>query len=113
VPKEAEPGLNPVTGDALQFLVAADGTVYVQRVGEAHWAGMKTGLATNTPPRNDSKHTNDIVCKALLTRPAHVDTFADWASHSEDRGISPGSPSRIGQMRAAGKSRVVGFSQVQ
>ena len=70
-----------VQGDALDFNVAADGTVRGEQVGERCGARTKAPRTTRTTPWNITKNAGDIVKESPSARAAALRRTTCWANH--------------------------------
>ena len=72
-------------GDALDFKVAADGTVRGEQVGERCGARTKALGTTRTTPWNITKDAGDIVKKSPSARAAALRGTTCWANHQSEK----------------------------
>ncbi len=72
-------------GDALDFNVAADGTVRREQVGEGCGARTKALGTTRTTPWNITKDAGDIVKKSPSARAAALRGTTCWANHQSEK----------------------------
>ena len=72
-------------GDALDFNVAADGTVRGEQIGEGCGARTKALGTTRTTPWNITKYAGDIVKESPSARAAALRGTTCWANHQSEK----------------------------
>ena len=72
-------------GDALDFNVAADGTVRGEQIGEGCGARTKALGTTRTTPWNITKYAGDIVKESPAARAAALRGTTCWANHQSEK----------------------------
>jgi hypothetical protein len=87
-PEGSAKTLGEFRGDALDFNVAADGTVRGEQVGERCGARTKAPRTTRTTPWNITKDAGDIVKESPSARAAALRRTTCWANHQSEK--SPG-----------------------
>ncbi len=84
-PKGSAKTLGEFRGDALDFNVAADGTVRGEQIGEGCGARTKALGTTRTTPWNITKDAGDIVKESPSARAAALRGTTCWANHQSEK----------------------------
>ena len=72
-------------GDALDFNVAADGTVRGEQIGEGCGARTKALGTTRTAPWNTAKDAGEVVKESPSARAAALRGTTCWANHQSEQ----------------------------
>ena len=84
-PEGSAKTLGEFRGDALDFNVAADGTVRGEQIGEGCGARTKALGTTRTTPWNITKYAGDIVKESPSARAAALRGTTCWANHQSEK----------------------------
>ena|SRR5271165_3842009 len=99
-PQKRERRVNVFSRDALQFRIAAERAVGVQRLVERHEPGIKACLALAASPRKYTDPAKEVIHSELPTRTSGVLRFADRAGH-----LGTAEPFQLPKHRARGGGR--------
>jgi hypothetical protein len=81
-PQKREGRIHVFSGDALQFRIAANGTMGVKRIAERHGTGVKPGFTLFATPGINAEEIEDVVRSKLAARTSRVLGFTHWADHA-------------------------------